>query len=517
MLNLGVSLLFNFLKRIFNLLDMKKKLFQRKVTMTFFVVFMLLAYDLSGQVGIGTITPDASSLLDVVSTSKGMLTPRMTTAQRTAIVSPANGLMVYDTDLKSFYHYDTVSAGWVKMATGTDGRLKYKLIKSTDVLATVLAAELAAGGGTKYLLDTGTLYEINGTVTLNLPIELNNAYLNGQDSGEDKLVRTTGDLFTGNTGGTLRVLTLTASAGNVFNLDGGGTASMVFRDCIVTSSSAVGTIRNFALVFVSIVQYIGNTNGVTYENISKLLLSNSGWFGNNSGIYERLTGTFALVTKQGGFSEVVGASTGFDVSSNPNITGDAVMEGTVFTGTLTTGKYVNPYTVGAYTGYNFNNNWSVRCPGIPTEIDASAVGDFSVDYAVGSGATTSFNNSNPSNIVKVQGVSASSNLFRFSTDGGVNNRLKYLGKKKRIFQVSGSISFQVPGIGTYIIYIAKNGAAVTQYKIYGRGLAANDILVLPLNASVELNNNDYVEVYAQRYTGGVNDAIVTPNMTLIVK
>jgi hypothetical protein len=496
---------------------MKKIPPKRKVMMACLLFFMLIASNMYGQVGIGTVTPDASSVLDVVSTSKGMLTPRMTTAQRTAILNVANGLLVYDTDLKSFYHYDTSTVSWIKVSSAADERQKYKLIKSTDVLATVLASELAAGGGTKYLLDTGTLYEINGTINLNLPIELNNAYLNGQDSGEDKLIRTSGDLFTGTTGGTLRVLTLSAPSGNVFNIDGGGTASMVFRDCIVTGSSAVGSIKNFALFFVSIVQYIGNTNGVTYENVSKLLISNSGWFGNNGGIYEKLTGTFALVAKQGGFSEVIGASTGFDVSANPTITGDAVMESTVFTGTVTTGKYVNPYTVGTYTGYNFNNNWNVRCPGIPTEVDASAVGDFAVDYAVGSGATTSFNNSNPSSIVKVQGVSTSSNLFRFSTDGGVSNRLKYLGKKKRIFQVTGSISFQVPAIGTYIIYIAKNGTVISQYKIYGRGLAANDILVLPLGATVELVTNDYVEVYAQRYTGGNNDAIITPNMTLIVK
>jgi hypothetical protein len=496
---------------------MKKIPPQKKGLIPCLLFFMLITSNLFGQVGIGTVTPDASSVLDVVSTSKGMLAPRMTSAQKAAIVSPADGLTVYDTDLKSLCLYNLSTTSWVKVSTGSDDRLKYKLIKSTDVLATVLASELAAGGGTKYLLDSGTLYEINGTINLNLPIELNNAYLNGQDSGEDKLIRTSGDLFTGSTGGTLRVLTLSAPTGNVFNIDGGGTASMVFRDCIVASSSSVGSARNFALFFVSIVQYIGNTNGMTYENVSKLLISNSGWFGNNSGIYERLVGTFALVAKQGGFSEVVGANTGFDVSSNPTITGDAVMESTVFTGTLTTGKYVNPYTVGTYTGYNFNNNWNVRCPGIPTEVDASAVGEFAVDYAVGSGASTTFNNQNPSNIIKVQGVSTSSNLFRFSTDGGVNNRLKYLGKKKRIFQVTGSISFQVAGVGTYIIYIAKNGTVISQYKIYGRGLAANDILVLPLGATVELVTNDYVEVYAQRYTGGNNDAIITPNMTLIVK
>ncbi|MCA1919947.1 MAG: hypothetical protein LDL38_11145, partial [Flavobacterium piscis] len=96
------------------------------------------------------------------------------------------------------------------------------------------------------------------------------------------------------------------------------------------------------------------------------------------------------------------------------------------------------------------------------------------------------------------------------------NRLRYLGKKKRIFQIAGSISFQVTNAGTYIIYIAKNGTPITQYKIYGKGLQALDIVVLPLSASVELSNNDYIEVYAQR-NSGTTTGIITPNMTIIIK
>lgn len=243
-------------------------------------------------------------------------------------------------------------------------------------------------------------------------------------------------------------------------------------------------------------------------------MSNTAWFGNSLGTFEKLTGTFALISKQGGFSEVNGTAIGFDVSGNPTVTGDAVMETVVFTGTNST-SYVNRYTVGSYTGYNFDNSWNVRCSGIPTETDASAVGEFSVDYAVGSGATTGFNNANPSSIVKVSGVSSSTNLYRFST-GGVSNRLIYLGKKKRFFEVTGSISFQATNVGTYIIYIAKNGTVISQNKIYGRSLASSDIIVLPLDAIVELTTNDHIEVYAQRYTGGNNDNIITPNMTLIV-
>lgn len=497
---------------------MKKHYFAKKVLLACLLFFMTITTNVFAQVGIGTTTPNASSVLDVSSTTQGMLTPRMTTAQRVAIVSPADGLMVYDTDLKTFYHFNSSITSWNVINSGTTGRLKFKRIKSTDVLATVLAAEKTAGGDTKYLLDATTYYEINGTIIFDLPIDLNNAYVSGQDANEDKLVRTSGNLFDGATGGSIRNVTIQVTGGGkVFNLSGTAAQNLIFRDAIVAGSSSVGSVTGFGLVFVNIVQFVGNTTGIVYDSISKLFISNAAWFSNNTGTYEKLQGTFDLVQKQGGFTEVTGISIGFDVSLNPTITGGAVMETVVFTGTVTTGKYVNGYTVGGYTGYNFNNNWNVRCAGIPTENDANAVGEFSVDYPVGSGASTGFSGSNPTSIIKVAGVSASSNLFRFST-GGVNNKLIYLGKNKRFLQVTGSISFQVPAIGTYIIYISKNNTPITQYKIYGRGAAASDIVVLPLNALVEMSNSDYIEIFAQRYSStNNNDSIITPNMTLVIK
>jgi hypothetical protein len=63
----------------------------------FCLLIMVQCHLLTAQsVGIGTTTPDASAQLDVSSTTKGFLIPRMTTAQRNAIVSPSQGLTVYD-------------------------------------------------------------------------------------------------------------------------------------------------------------------------------------------------------------------------------------------------------------------------------------------------------------------------------------------------------------------------------------------------------------------------------------
>jgi hypothetical protein len=53
--------------------------------------------DANGLVGIGTSSPSAAALLDVSSTTSGFLPPRMTTAERDAIGTPPNGLMLYNT------------------------------------------------------------------------------------------------------------------------------------------------------------------------------------------------------------------------------------------------------------------------------------------------------------------------------------------------------------------------------------------------------------------------------------
>lgn len=72
-----------------------------------FTVALFSVLTTYSQVGINTTTPDPSSMLDITATDKGMLIPRMTEAQRTAIASPAKGLLVYQTDnTDGFWYYD---------------------------------------------------------------------------------------------------------------------------------------------------------------------------------------------------------------------------------------------------------------------------------------------------------------------------------------------------------------------------------------------------------------------------
>jgi hypothetical protein len=56
--------------------------------------------------GIGTTTPNSWALLDLTSTTKGILIPRMTTAQRNAISLPTAGLQIYNTNQQRVNFFD---------------------------------------------------------------------------------------------------------------------------------------------------------------------------------------------------------------------------------------------------------------------------------------------------------------------------------------------------------------------------------------------------------------------------
>ena len=72
----------------------------------------------SGGVGIGTATPAASAQLEVASTTKGFLPPRLTTTQRDAIASPAVGLVVYNTTTNKLNVWN--GTAWTAALTGAE-------------------------------------------------------------------------------------------------------------------------------------------------------------------------------------------------------------------------------------------------------------------------------------------------------------------------------------------------------------------------------------------------------------
>lgn len=76
---------------------------------------LMTAGHLFPQVGIGTPSPHPSAILDITSTNKGLLPPRMTNAQRNLIASPSEGLMIYNTDTDCINIYEV--GKWISICS----------------------------------------------------------------------------------------------------------------------------------------------------------------------------------------------------------------------------------------------------------------------------------------------------------------------------------------------------------------------------------------------------------------
>lgn len=93
-----------------------------RVTLVYFYVLTGMLESMAQGVVIGGQPGSPNALLEIVSPDKGLLIPRMSSAQRNAISSPANGLLVYDTDRHSFYSCNG-RTGWVEMKPVVSGTI----------------------------------------------------------------------------------------------------------------------------------------------------------------------------------------------------------------------------------------------------------------------------------------------------------------------------------------------------------------------------------------------------------
>jgi hypothetical protein len=182
-----------------------------------FILFLAFSATTFAQTGIGTTTPNASAQLDVTSTTKGFLPPRMTAAQRDAISNPAAGLVVYVTDgTAGLYEYS--SGNWNRIILAADLGGKVNKSVTTMTLNTEynvghytwqpcillikndnISYNLGAGMLTiSYSGNTGVIYNPNGTyVTLTTSWQAVASYLQAMQNASGYVyIRNTNPSFT---------------------------------------------------------------------------------------------------------------------------------------------------------------------------------------------------------------------------------------------------------------------------------------------------------------------------------
>ena len=450
--------------------------------------FLLIGLIASAQVGIGTTTPDASSVLDIQSTTKGFLAPRMTTLQRAAISSPEVGLMVFDTDINKFCFYE--GSSWIANETNQFTRDNYVLVKTTADLPIAVAGVIT--------LVSGTFYEINGTLVLSDEIDLNGCTLIGKDVSNDKLVYTgSGALFTGTKGGVIKTLTISGNGtNNCFSLnDATKTLNFIFRDSFVANFSSVGDITGFNMILFTTIGFISNTEGITFTSNGYLFLNNQAWFSSNTGTHIKFEGTTKLISMEGGMINVNSGVTGIDVTGLTAVTNDAILSSYSFSG------------AGTHTAGTFSKEWEIESSGIVKQTDDVATGNLYITSSTNTIITAA------NTPVKIAGTTSGLNLFRVTST--TDNRLTYTGTKTRFFTYTGSISVTASDNGKrFVFYIAKNGTILSESQQSRKIANGSDRGSISISGVIELETDDYLEVWVENINDSTN--IKAQSMNLLI-
>lgn len=135
----------------------------KKLIITLLLIFSLGS--LRAQVGFNNTNPDPSSLLDLSATDKGLLVPRLTSVQRSAISAPGQSLLVYDTNLQGFYFYN--SGTWYSLNewVRTAGSNNVSLTGNASVTGNFSSGSISNSGGlTTSSISAGSL-SVSGFAT----------------------------------------------------------------------------------------------------------------------------------------------------------------------------------------------------------------------------------------------------------------------------------------------------------------------------------------------------------------
>ncbi len=461
------------------------------ITKLFTALTLVLCFSIGyAQVGIGTATPNETSLLDMQSNSKGLLIPRMTTVERDAIVTPADGLQIYNTTKNTL---DVYSAGaWKSFAYSESSNLVYVY----DL------ADLPTPVGTAITLDATKMYVFSGAVNISPNyIVMNGAGLRGTDPQKDMVVSTV-------IGAVLRSLDTSVFIENLAVVPAGGSTSAYdFSDttgtkyCNIFSGSSVVETPGVPS------QGVGQVSGFKAITFTKT------YWNATDGL--KITGTVGKFTAAFCFMEGISNGAGLEFLADLTAN-DLDLSNNYFIYTGQTGIKVAPGATVDRARLTTNMFRGVTTPLIG--IDSYSLGwSMRQNTNIPDSRAFSFiyfnNNTDPTNVgtigvfYRIAGVTTPVNEKRFTTS---NNKITYNGVEPIAGKIYVTISAKSPSNGSdYTIGIAKNGYMVP--VIYASNAAAvnNQSFQITLNTEVDLVTGDFIEVGIRRNSGTSNSIVIS--------
>lgn len=358
----------------------------------FYAIIALVTCSASAQVGIGVSTAnmDPSAQLDVTSTTKGFLPPRMTESQKNAISSPAAGLLVFQTDATpGFYYYN--GSAWVsgigpqgiQGATGATGATGPQGIQGIQGIQGATGATGPAGSSASITMGTiATSSNSNGATITSGVVKL--APADGTNGGIiTNSTQTIAGAKTFNSDLNVNGLTVGKGAGNILTNTAIG-ISALGANTTGTNNTAVGNntlatnvggTYNTALGFGANVASASLTNATAIGNGASAAASNTIQLGNTS---VTSVNTSASITAAGfkipagtssHYLKADGSSSTLDLSSYATTTqlnDKAPIASPTFTGNATAAGFKTPTGTGLQ--YLMADGSVSNSTGFPTEV-----------------------------------------------------------------------------------------------------------------------------------------------------
>ena len=462
---------------------MKKFYFSYKIGFVFLFFFISIS-NIVGQVGINTVTPDPSSVLDVTSQTQGLLVPRMSQEQRNLISNPANGLLLFNNTTNTLDI--NIASSWKWIATNPNSNL----------VQVYSLADLPVPSGNIITLNSSKMYIFSGFVNISPNcLNLNGAGLRGIDPGKDGIISNV-------TGGILRSTNV-----NVFIQD----LAVIPFSSTTKAYDLVGSASTFCNLFSgnSVIEIGVASLGVGQISGFKAITILKNYWKCQDGI--KITGnvgkfssSYTFISDVPGIGvEILAAAVIDDVDLSNNYfnnmgTGIKVNSGaTIDRGRMTSNMFrtVSNYLNGfdSYTiGWGMSQNTFIpntRAFAFISMNDNTTVTPLSV----------------LSTYYKILGTTITTNSKRFTT---ANNKLTYVGKDNITAKVTASISAKAPSNNAdFSIVIVKNGTIINSPRSSTAATSNSQSFSILLIMELELVTTDFIEVFIR--TNNSNSSQIT--------
>ncbi|MGZ3770056.1 MAG: hypothetical protein ACXVCP_00410 [Bdellovibrio sp.] len=382
-----------------------------------------LYIDNAGKIGINTLFPDASAQVDINSTTKGFLAPRMTTAQRDAIATPATGLQIYNTTTNKVDFYNgaswkeiseviavstgkalqsNVTTGLVEASSVTNTELGYLSGVTSAIQTQINAKEGSVSSGTtaQYYRGDKTWQTLDKTAVGLANVDntsdatknsatanLSNKTFTNKTTFNAEIVGASADISTSGSGITIAApgVLVNNLTGSLTSLSGITAVTGVQPLILVNKSGADLTVKNEDATATAANRIItGTANDLTFKSLASLWL-----------IYDLTAARWRVVGGSGGSNIVVTSSLSLAASGTLTLDATSTVQTILVQGasapvTLSTTPFGSTAPQNG-TNVTLIGNSSANTVTIPSNDAAKGVLGYSVELAKGQTVTYEYN------------------------------------------------------------------------------------------------------------------------------